>query len=245
MDPTGAPAPGRGLKEFVVGTGGASPYAFTYTPANSELRNSGTFGVIRFTLKQGRLLTGNSSPSPARPSPTLARARVSDQTMQAVILAGGLGTRLRPSVPDLPKAMAEIDGRPFLEYLLEQVRRAGFREAVLCVGYRQDAIREYFRGGEGHNIRLIYSAENEPMGTGGALKLAEPLLTGERWLVMNGDSFLDVPLEAMVRAHDGTGAIVTLAVVRVAEASRFGAVELGPEGEVTAFTEKAARTGPR
>ena len=164
--------------------------------------------------------------------------------MQAVILAGGLGTRLRPSVPDLPKAMAEIDGRPFLQYLLEQVRRAGFREAVLCVGYRQDAIREYFRGGEGHNIRLIYSAESEPLGTGGALKLAEPLLTGDRWLVMNGDSFLDVPLEALVRAHDGTGAIVTLAVVRVAEASRFGAVELGPEGEVTAFTEKGGATGP-
>ena len=140
--------------------------------------------------------------------------------------------------------MAEIDGRPFLEYLLAQLRRAGFREAVLCVGYRQDAIREYFRGGEGHDIRLIYSAESEPRGTGGALKLAERLLTGDRWLVMNGDSFLDVPLEMLVRAHAATAAVATLAVARAMDASRFGTVELGPDGAVSAFREKGGETGP-
>jgi len=140
--------------------------------------------------------------------------------------------------------MAEIDGRPFLEYLLEQVRRGGFREAVLCVGYRQDAIREYFRGGEGHQIRLVYSAESQPMGTGGALKLAEPLLTGDRWLVMNGDSYLDVPLETLVREHDASDASATLAVARVTDTSRFGTVELSTHGAVTAFNEKGGSSGP-
>lgn len=157
--------------------------------------------------------------------------------LQAIILCGGLGTRLRPIVSDLPKAMADIRGRPFLEYLLAQLRRSGFAQAVLCAGFKADEIRAHFGTGARFGLDLAYSIEDDPRGTAGALKLAEPLLEGDSWLLMNGDSFFDISIADLIQAHAQNPAEVTLALARVDDASRYGAVELGAKGLVTRFAQ--------
>ncbi len=157
--------------------------------------------------------------------------------MQAIILCGGLGTRLRPIVSDVPKTMADIRGRPFLEYLLAQLRSSGIGQAVLCAGFRAEQIRAHCGAGSRFGLQLEYSIESEPLGTAGALKLAEPLLDGDSWLLMNGDSFFDIPIPDLIQAHARDPAVVTLALARVEDASRYGAVELAADGVVTHFSQ--------
>ena len=146
--------------------------------------------------------------------------------MHAIILAGGLGTRLRPALADVPKPMALVHGRPFLEYLLLQLRRAGYSQVVLCVGYRAEAIEAHFGDGHTLGMELCYSLEPEPLGTGGALKLAEGLLVGDSWLVLNGDSFFGIGLSELIDAHRASAAVATLALRREPEAGRYGSVVL-------------------
>jgi mannose-1-phosphate guanylyltransferase len=134
--------------------------------------------------------------------------------------------------------MAAIAGRPFLEYLLLHVREHGYREVVLCTGYMGESIERYFEDGRKWSVSLRYSHEPEPRGTAGALKLAQPLLGGDRWLVMNGDSFFDVPLKRLARVHVAVGALATLALARVPDVRRYGRVELGQATEITRFLEK-------
>jgi NDP-sugar pyrophosphorylase family protein len=165
------------------------------------------------------------------------------------ILAGGLGTRLRAVTGDrVPKPLVEVAGRPFLEYLLDQVSAAGFRDVCLLTGHGAEAIRARIGDGERWHLRIGYSQETTPMGTGGALRLAVGQLAAPRLLVMNGDSFLDASPTRLVEAHaamnDARGILATLALVRVADASRFGSVTLGPDGGVTAFREKGDALGP-
>ena len=116
--------------------------------------------------------------------------------IEAAILAGGLGTRLRSVVPDRPKVLAEIGGRPFIEILLDQVAAAGIRTAVLCTGYLGDQI-EARLGTRRGPLALRYSREVEPLGTGGALRLALPMLASDTVLVLNGDSYCDADLRAL------------------------------------------------
>jgi len=115
--------------------------------------------------------------------------------MQAVILAGGLGTRLRPLTQKLPKPMVLIKEKPFLEYQLEMLKKNGFKDFILCTGYLGEKIEEYFDNGKKMGIHIKYSKENEPLGTGGALKNAQKLLENE-FILIYGDSFLnmDYPL---------------------------------------------------
>jgi mannose-1-phosphate guanylyltransferase len=164
--------------------------------------------------------------------------------VHAVILAGGLGTRLRRLVRDLPKPMVDIAGRPFLEYLLLQLRAEGFDRAVLCTGHMGGIVRDYFGTGERLGLSIGYSEEPEPLGTGGALRLAEPLLQGDRWLVLNGDSFLDTSFRQLVEVHASSGALATLALVEVDDPQRYGSVSLGSGTEIGAFVEKGAAGGP-
>jgi NDP-sugar pyrophosphorylase family protein len=158
--------------------------------------------------------------------------------MQAVILAGGLGTRLGPLVAGSTKPLAPVAGRPFLEYLLLQLRKGGIADVVLCVGHRGDLVREHFGSGTPWGLTLTYSWERELRGTGGAVKLAEPLLRGDDFLVLNGDSLFDVPLADLTAFHRHRGALATLALARAEDARRFGTVALGPAGEVVRFVEK-------
>lgn len=161
--------------------------------------------------------------------------------MEAIILAGGLGTRLAARLSGLPKAMAPVGGRPFLEILLRQLERAGCTRALLAVGYRHEAIEEQFGGSFG-DLRLEYSVEDEPLGTGGAIRRALALVRGDRALALNGDTFLDADYAAMLRFHRRQGAAMTMAIVRQPDVARYGGVVASGE-RIVGFEEKG-RSGP-
>lgn len=170
--------------------------------------------------------------------------------MQALILAGGLGTRLRPVIgAALPKPMARFAGRPFLEYLVLQLRREGITDAWFLTGHGAELVEAYFGTGDGLGVRLRYSVEPVPLGTGGALRHVLPQLDGDRFLVTNGDSFLAAPLAPLVELHLRSlaaprPAAATLALVARDDAGRFGAVDLDDEEAIRAFREKDPDAGP-
>ena len=157
--------------------------------------------------------------------------------MKAFVLAGGFGTRLRPRFGDLPKPLVPLAGRPFLERQLAWLHAAGIREAVLCVGYGADQVRAALGDGGSLGVRIVYSAEREPLGTGGALKLAEPFVDGPS-LVANGDTLVTCEPWAIERARWESGWIGAIGLFRVAEAASRGRVECGPDGRVLRFLEK-------
>jgi NDP-sugar pyrophosphorylase family protein len=166
--------------------------------------------------------------------------------MQALILAGGEGTRLRSVLGDnLNKPMAPIAEKPFLEYLIMRLQQQDIDDIILCVGYKAELIQSYFGQGERWGVRLTYSRETEPLGTGGAVKLAEDIVHGDEFVVLNGDSFFDVDLGALARFHHEAGATATIALAQVDNAQRFGAVRLDDAHRIVGFAEKdnAARAG--
>jgi NDP-sugar pyrophosphorylase family protein len=159
------------------------------------------------------------------------------------ILAGGLGTRLRPVIGERSKVVAEVNGRPFLAHLLDQLARFGFRDVVLCVGWQADAVEAALGTAHGP-LRLRYSRESEPLGTGGALRLALPLLEGPAAMVLNGDSYCDADLAAAWSEHRARRATATLVLVEMADTSRYGRVEVDAEGVIQRFTEKQESSTP-
>jgi NDP-sugar pyrophosphorylase family protein len=161
---------------------------------------------------------------------------------EALVLCGGLGTRLRSVYDAGPKALAPIGGRPFLAYMLDWLRAQGVRRAVLCVGYRAEQIQQSYPAGQG-DPQISYSVEPEPLGTAGALKYAEGRIQGDCFFVVNGDSLADISLSALLEFHHEKHAAMTLATVPVEATGRFGSVEMDAGGRVTGFREKA-ETGP-
>lgn len=164
--------------------------------------------------------------------------------MQAVILAGGLGTRFRSVVADRPKPMAEAGGRPFLEYQIEFLKRYGIPEFVLCVGYLRDHIIDHFGDGSRWGVTIRYSIEETPLGTGGALKLAEKHVRGT-FLALNGDTYFDVDVGDLLRFHASRRArdprcAGTLALSRARDARSYGAVVLDHDHVILSFDEKPA-----
>lgn len=159
----------------------------------------------------------------------------------AVVLAGGLGTRLRAAYAAGPKSMAPVGGRPFLDYLLRWLRSEGVKEVILCVGYKRTHIQRYVGKGRKWGLRVTYSIEKKLLGTGGAVKKAERLIPGKRLLVINGDTFLDVNLKELIKFHQSREALATLAVVKVADDQRYGSLRIDGESRITAFFEKGAR----
>jgi NDP-sugar pyrophosphorylase family protein len=168
---------------------------------------------------------------------------------RAFVLAGGLGTRLRSVISDRPKPLAPLGDRPFLEYQLELLVRRGVREAVLCVGYLHEQIVAHFGTGAAWGLELHYSVESQPLGTGGALKLAEPLAEGPL-LVLNGDTYCDLDLEALVDRYTNPPPgqprpLAALALAEVADARQYGTVQLDAGGRIGRFCEKSTTTlGP-
>jgi D-glycero-alpha-D-manno-heptose 1-phosphate guanylyltransferase len=160
----------------------------------------------------------------------------------AVILAGGLGTRLRSVVADRPKALATVNQRPFLSFLLEKLAAAGIGHAVICTGYLGDQIRDAF-GTCYRGMQLAYSQESEPRGTGGALRLALPLFPSELLLVLNGDSFCNFDYRAFLGFHRQKLATMSLCLAEVADVSRYGAVGLDDGGRILQFCEKGVARG--
>lgn len=159
--------------------------------------------------------------------------------MTAAILAGGLGTRLRAVIADRPKVMAEIHGRPFLTYLLDQLSSAGFRSVVLCTGYMGEQISQRF-GDHYRDMNLVYSREPQPCGTAGALRTASPHLGSDPVFVMNGDSYCHADLRVFGEWYRSHGCRVAMLLARVADSHRFGSVSLAPDASVLKFTEKLA-----
>jgi D-glycero-alpha-D-manno-heptose 1-phosphate guanylyltransferase len=172
----------------------------------------------------------------------LAKARKDISNIPVLILAGGLGTRLRSVFDSGPKSMAPVGGRPFLEYLLLQVSRAGFQKLLLCVGYGWQQIEEWAGNGTKWGLRINYSIEPEPRGTAGAVRLAAELIDNETFLVLNGDSFLALDLTELLQTHLQSDAWATIALAKVQDSSRYGAVVLTSTGQIEAFLEKEAST---
>jgi len=143
--------------------------------------------------------------------------------MQAVILAGGLGTRLRPMVSDVPKPLAPLDGRPFLDYLLASLERQGVTEAVIATGHLSAQI-EAVIGTRRGRMRVRYAVEREPLGTGGALRNALSQIREFPAVALNGDTYVEIELSGMLAAHRKGRAGLTVAVREVADAGRFGRV---------------------
>lgn len=160
---------------------------------------------------------------------------------EAIVLVGGLGTRLRSVVGDVPKPLAPVGGRPFLVWLLDRLADAGLRSVILATGYRGDLVRRAI-GREWRGLHIDYSHEEAPRGTGGAIRLAAPRIGGAGAHVFNGDTFLDYNIDAMQQLVDGSGARIGMALAAVPDVARYGAVEHG-DGYATAFSEKGTH-GP-
>jgi D-glycero-alpha-D-manno-heptose 1-phosphate guanylyltransferase len=180
---------------------------------------------------------------PEMSSPDLRRDAAKLEFTTTAILAGGLGSRLRPAVAGRPKALASIGARPFLVYLFDQLVAAGVRDVVLCTGYLGDPIRIMF--GESYGpLRLNYSQESNPLGTAGALRLALPLFKSNPVLVMNGDSYCEANLREFCLWHATRHSNATLLLTKVFDRERFGQVQVAPDGRVTAFQEKGSGESP-
>jgi D-glycero-alpha-D-manno-heptose 1-phosphate guanylyltransferase len=165
----------------------------------------------------------------------------------SVILAGGLGTRLREAVPDSPKSVAPVAGRPFLIHLLKQLEQAGARRIVLCTGYRSGQVDQEI-GSRFEDAEIAYSIEDQPLGTGGAVRLAWQRYgtsDADGWLVANGDSYCDLDLNEFWRDHRRVGLGATLAAVEVTDGSRYGSLVWAESGRLTRFGEKEDGNGAR
>jgi len=161
----------------------------------------------------------------------------------AVILAGGLGTRLRSVVPDRPKVLANILDRPFLTFLLDQLVSANIRNVVLCTGYMSDDVYEEM-GNAYKSLTLTYSKENYPVGTGGALRLALPHLNSDPVLIMNGDSFVNIDLTVYLDWFLKKNCQASLLLTKVPETNNYGKVIVAEDDLLLTFEEKGSNSGP-
>ncbi len=158
--------------------------------------------------------------------------------MTALILAGGEGKRLRSVINDVPKPMAPINEKPFLEYLILQLKKQNIKDIIFSIGYKGSIIRSYFQDGGNWDINIEYSEEDNPLGTGGALRKAGELIADEQFIVMNGDSFFDIEFKQLISFHEDKQAVATIGLAYVETIERYGQVGIGNDGEITKFVEK-------
>jgi mannose-1-phosphate guanylyltransferase len=159
--------------------------------------------------------------------------------MQALILAGGEGTRLRPLTSTVPKPVVPLVDRPFIAFMLDWLRGHGVEDIVISCGHMAAGVRNVLGDGSAFGVTLRYVEEPRPMGTGGALKYAESLLD-DRFFMLNGDVLTDLDLTAQLAQHERTGAVATLALTPVEDPSNYGLVRTDGDGQVTEFVEKPA-----
>lgn len=158
--------------------------------------------------------------------------------IDVVILCGGLGTRLRPVISNRPKVLAKIGERTFLDILINDLTLFGFRNIILCVGYLKDQIKNHFNCNKDYNI--LFSEEEEPLGTGGALKKAKSLIKTSPFMVMNGDSICKINFHDFYDFHTSKKASLSMALARAKTAQDFGSVILDDLNRITSFKEKVA-----
>lgn len=166
--------------------------------------------------------------------------------IDVAILAGGLGTRLRGVIDEaLPKVLAPVSGRPFLDHMLDWLAGFGARRVVLCLGHRAEAVRHHLSRHSRAGLVIETSIEPRPLGTAGALRLAAPLLRSDPVLVINGDTFIDADLAEFVAAHGQSGARASVLCASVPSTARYGRLEIDAKGNIARFAEKdASLTGP-
>ncbi len=158
--------------------------------------------------------------------------------IDTIILAGGAGTRLRAVCADRPKALAPIDGKPFLRHCIEWLERFGARRVILALGYKADMVQDYVKTQDWHGIEILASVEAKPLDTGGAVRAALPQLRSQTVLVLNGDSLTRVDLCAFVKRHRARSALLSILLTYQPEVRQSGLVETNEEGLVTSFCEK-------
>jgi len=161
-----------------------------------------------------------------------------------VILAGGLGTRIQPVLGDVPKLLAPIGKRTYLDILLDWLQGFGACRVVLSLGHQAARIVEYVDAHPREGLAVETVIEDAPLGTAGALRLVRPHVTSETALVMNGDSWIGADLGALVKVHRAENAPATLLCVHVDDAGRYGQVEVDAESRIRAFQEKQPGAGP-
>jgi D-glycero-alpha-D-manno-heptose 1-phosphate guanylyltransferase len=159
-------------------------------------------------------------------------------TGEAIILAGGMGTRLNEVISDVPKSMAPINGRPFLEYQLDLLDRWGLKKVILSVGYMNETIRLHF-GEEYKSLKLVYAVEEEPLGTGGAILNALQYVEGYAVFIFNGDTYFDVNLQRLDDFRKIKEADLCLAMRFEIDPARFGILEFDNNNRITHFYEKS------
>ena len=159
--------------------------------------------------------------------------------LKAILLVGGRGTRLSSVVPSTPKPLASVGNKSFLELLVRQIRSQEIRQLVMCTGYLAEQIENEFGNGHAVDVTIEYSKEPYPLGTAGAVKLAQRhLQDASVFLVLNGDSFLEIDFRQLIRFHHERGGLASMAVSRVKDASRYGTVQVDVDMRVIGFFEK-------
>jgi D-glycero-alpha-D-manno-heptose 1-phosphate guanylyltransferase len=161
---------------------------------------------------------------------------INSMEREAVILAGGLGTRLRDIVDEIPKSMAPVNRKPFLEYVLDHLSLYGFKRIILATGYKNESIAAYFSN-SWKGIELFYSVEEEPLGTGGAILLASSHSLSENIFVVNGDTLFSVDIDKMEKFFSKDNPVMTLALKPMTNFKRYGSVTLDGE-RIVSFNEK-------
>ena len=158
--------------------------------------------------------------------------------MEAILLCGGLGTRLRSVVSDRPKPMADIAGKPFLHYLVKMLSERGVKHLIFALGYMGEQIEAYFKSGEDYGLSISYSYEDSPLGTGGAIRNALSHVSEENVLVLNADTYFHTDYESLLREQLKNKAAMTIAGRKIEDISRYGAILKDESGRILRWNEK-------
>lgn len=156
---------------------------------------------------------------------------------EAIILAGGLGTRLKEAVPDVPKCMAPVNGKPFLSYVIDYYSGQGIEKFIFSLGYKHAVITTWLQK-EYPSLSMQYAIEQEPLGTGGAIQLATEKVKGKDVLIVNGDTLFKIDLEKVAAFHSNAGSACTLSLKPMVNFDRYGVVEMEEDGRIKSFHEK-------
>jgi NDP-sugar pyrophosphorylase family protein len=177
--------------------------------------------------------------------PDAARSATALGAVDVAVLAGGLGTRLRSVLGEIPKILAPVGGKPFLDHLLAWLQSYGARRVVLCLGFRAELVLEHLKRHPVSGLEVVTSVEPEPLGTAGGLRLAVPLLHTDPVLVMNGDTFVDADLTAFLTTHHARKAAASVLCATVPSMARYGRLDIDDAGYIRRFIEKdPADVGP-
>lgn len=159
--------------------------------------------------------------------------------IDAIILAGGKGTRLSSILSDIPKPMAPINGKPFLDILLSQLNSyPDIKNVILAVGYKSDIIMAKYRDCASYKFKILFSEEKVLLGTGGAIKKALSLTNTEDVFVLNGDSYIEVDINSLINFHEANNASITIVLKEISDANRYGSVKIDDQLRIFSFEEK-------